>query len=134
MDIGEVSKLTGLAVSTLRYYEQKGLIKSYGRHGLRRQFESKVVKHLKVINLATSAGFSLDEINEILAPQRNELDRARLIEKADEIDSKIKKLTKMRDGLRHAAACQAPSHFECPKFLKLLELTTHKKIKNSHIR
>ena len=37
------------------------------------------------------------------------------------LDATIRRLTVMRDGLRHAAACAAPSHMECPKFLRLLE-------------
>jgi len=38
------------------------------------------------------------------------------------LDQSIKQLTAMRDGLRHAAACSAPSHLECPKFRRLMGL------------
>jgi hypothetical protein len=40
--------------------------------------------------------------------------------KAEELDRTIRKLTAMRDGLRHAAVCPAPTHLECPAFRKLL--------------
>lgn len=43
-----------------------------------------------------------------------------LAAKADELDRTIRKLSAMRDGLRHAAACPAPSHMECPKFRRLV--------------
>jgi hypothetical protein len=43
-----------------------------------------------------------------------------LASKAEEVDRKIRKLTAMRDGLRHAAVCPAPSHLECPTFRRLL--------------
>lgn len=42
--------------------------------------------------------------------------------KADELDKTIKSLIAVRDGLRHAAVCSAPSHMECPKFRRLLGL------------
>jgi len=44
LDIGEVSHLSGLPPSTLRYYDEKGLIKSSGRRGLRRLFEPGVLQ------------------------------------------------------------------------------------------
>ena len=62
MDIGEVSKTSGLPASTLRYYEEKGLIRSSGRNGLRRLFDAGVIAQLALISLGRNAGFSLDEI------------------------------------------------------------------------
>jgi hypothetical protein len=43
-----------------------------------------------------------------------------LAAKADELDRTIRELSTMRDGLRHAVACRAPSHMECPTFQRLL--------------
>jgi hypothetical protein len=43
-----------------------------------------------------------------------------LTAKADELDRTIRNLSVMRDGLRHAAVCSAPSHMECPKFRRIL--------------
>lgn len=122
MDIGEVTKASGLPASTLRFYEEKGLIQSNGRKGLRRLFNASVIGRLALISLGRSAGFSLDEISEMFTPDGPEINRALLLAKADELDKKIKELTSMRNGLRHAAACNAPNHFECPKFLRLLRL------------
>jgi DNA-binding transcriptional MerR regulator len=122
IDITEVSKASGLPASTLRFYEEKGLIQSSGRLGLRRLFNANVIERLALISLARNAGFSLDEIGEMFTPQGPDINRELLLTKADELDKKIKELTAMRDGLRHAAACDAPSHFECPKFLRLLRV------------
>ena len=52
------------------------------------------------------------------------IDRKKLAAKAEDLDARIKKLTRMRDGLRHAAACRAPSHMECPTFQRLLRAVT----------
>ena len=78
MDIGEVATRAGVQPSTLRYYEEIGLIRSEGRHGLRRQFDSDVLLRLSLIALGRTAGFSLTEIAAILRPNgRLELPRER---------------------------------------------------------
>ncbi len=122
MDIGEVAQRSGLRPSTLRFYEERRLIASIGRRGLRRQYDAKVLERLALISLGRSAGFSLDEIARMFAPDgRPRIDRRMLAAKADELDCTIRKLTALRDNLRHAAACPAPSHMECPTFRRLLK-------------
>ena len=68
MDIGEVARRAGVSVSTLRFYEQKGLIASTGRRGLRRLFDPGVLERLALVSLARTAGFSLDEIGRMFGP------------------------------------------------------------------
>ncbi len=122
MDIAEVARRTGVPASTLRFYEEKGLIASVGRQGLRRVFAPAVLQRLALIALGRSAGFSLDEIAGMFAPDgRPRIDRLELAAKAVELDQTIRKLSAMRDGLRHAAVCPAPSHMECPTFRRLLQ-------------
>jgi DNA-binding transcriptional MerR regulator len=126
MDIAEVAKRSGIPASTLRFYEEKGLIASRGRQGLRRVFDASVLDRLALIALGSAAGFSLDDIGRMFtADGRPRIDRKRLDAKADELDGTIRKLTAMRDGLRHAAACPAPSHLECPTFRRLLRAAAH---------
>ena len=121
MDIAEVARRSGLPASTLRYYEELGLIRSTGRRGLRRLFDAKVLERLSLVALGQSAGFSLEEIGRLFgADARPKLDRALLAAKAGELDETIRKLVAMRRGLRHAARCPAPSHFECPTFRRLM--------------
>jgi DNA-binding transcriptional MerR regulator len=121
LDIGEVSQRSGVPASTLRFYEEKGLIASVGRRGLRRQFDAGVLERLALIALGRAADFSLEEIALMFAPDgRPRIDRPILAAKAEELDRTIRKLSAMRDGLRHAAACRAPSHMECPTFRRLL--------------
>src|SRR5689334_1243432 len=125
LDIGEVSKRAGIPASALRFYEEKGLVVSVGRRGLRRQYDPEVLERLALIALGRSAGFSLDEIARMFAPNgKLRVDRPMLTDKADELDLTIRKLSAMRDGLRHAAACRAPSHMECPTFRRLLKIAS----------
>ena len=63
MDIGVVARRSGVPPSTLRFYEEKGLIASIGRHGLRRRFDPGVLERLALIALGRAAGFSLEEIS-----------------------------------------------------------------------
>jgi DNA-binding transcriptional MerR regulator len=121
LDIAEVVRCSRLPASTLRYYEERGLISSTGRRGLRRLFDEDVLGRLALITLGRAAGFSLDEIALMFAPDgQPRIDRRMLVAKADALEERIRELSAMRDGLRHAAACPAPSHLECPSFRRLL--------------
>lgn len=131
MDIAEVARRSGVPASTLRFYEEKGLVRSVGRQGLRRVFSDNILERLALIALGRAAGFSLDEIAGMLGSKGNpNIDRELLVSKADELDRTIQKLIAMRDGLRHAAVCSAPSHMECPKFRRLLGLAAYGAIGN----
>jgi DNA-binding transcriptional MerR regulator len=122
LDIAQVAQGTGMAASRLRFYEEKGLIASVGRRGLKRLFEASVLERLSLIALAQTAGFSLDEIAGMFDETgRVRLDRVQLATRADDLDRTIRRLSALRDGLRHAAACPAPSHMRCPTFRRLLK-------------
>lgn len=122
IDIAEVARRSGLPASTLRYYEEKGLIASVGRQGLRRTFEPGVLEQLALISLGRAAGFSLDEIAQMFTPDRRpNIKRKMLEDKADQVDRMVKRLLAMSKGLRHAAVCPAPSHMECASFRRLLK-------------
>lgn len=122
MDISELSRRSGLPASTLRYYEEKGLIRSIGRHGLRRVFAPDVLPKLSLISMAKQSGFSLGEISQMFdetgAPS---LDSGMFMAKADEIDATIHKLVAVRDSLRHIANCTADSHWACPEFQRIVQ-------------
>ncbi|WOB07754.1 helix-turn-helix domain-containing protein [Piscinibacter gummiphilus] len=121
MDIAEVAKRSGVPASTLRYYEEKGLIASVGRQGLRRLFAPEVIDQLALIALGQAAGFSLDDIGAMFsADGKPNINRKMLDAKADELDATIKRLKAMSNGLRHAAVCPARNHAECPTFRRLL--------------
>lgn len=134
IDIGYVSKQSGLSVATLRFYEEKGLIKSSGRNGLRRTFDANVLERLSLILLARHAGFSLDEINEMFIEGNSKIDRKKLLNKADELDSIIKHLTTVRDGLQHVVNCPEPNQMDCPKFQKLLKNVSKNSISKRKIK
>lgn len=130
MDIGKVARWSGLPASTLRYYEERGLIRSIGRNGLKRVFGESVLQRLALIALGRTAGFSLDDIAAMLAGP--EIDRQLLESKADELDQTIRRLSAIRDGLRHAAVCPAENHLVCPKFQRLMDIAAKQAAKGRH--
>lgn len=128
LDIAEVAERSGLPPSTLRYYEEVGLIVSTGRHGLRRQYGPQTLLQLSLITMGKSAGFSLDEIAGMFGSDgQPDLPRDDLQNRADQLDRQIHDLTVLRNALRHVAECPAPSHMECPTFQRLLKVTTARK-------
>jgi DNA-binding transcriptional MerR regulator len=121
LDIHEVARRSGVPASALRFYEEKGLIRSVGRRGLRRLFDERVMERLGLIAMGRAAGFSLEEMARMLTPDGvPRIDRSLLLGKIAELDRKIRDLTTMRNGLRHAVACRAPSHMECPTFQRIV--------------
>jgi DNA-binding transcriptional MerR regulator len=126
LDIGEVAERSGVAPSTLRYYEEIGLIASLGRHGLRRQFDADVLLKLSLIAMGKAAGFSLGEIAGMFGRDgRPDIPRDQLRARADELQRQMAGLRTLRDVLRHVADCPAPSHLECPSFRKLMKAASH---------
>ncbi len=126
LDISEVAARTGVTASTLRFYEEKGLIASIGRRGLKRLFDPSVLERLALVSLGRAAGFSLEEIAQMFAADgRAKIDRDLLAVKADELEQTIRRLIALRQGLRHAAICPARSHMECPSFRRLLRAAAH---------
>lgn len=129
MDISDVARRSGVPASALRFYEEKGLITSLGRPGERRRFAPQVLDQLALIALGQSAGFTLEEIRAMFAPNGTpNIDRSMLAAKADELDATIRRLRAMSKGLRHAAVCPAPSHAECPTFQRLLKAAVRERI------
>lgn len=120
IDISELSRRSGVKASALRFYEEKGLIASTGRRGLKRMFRPDAAERLSLIALGRASGFSLDEIAGML--DGPDIDRDRLRAKADDLDRRIEQLTRMRDGLRHAADCKVPQLMDCPHFLRIVKV------------
>ncbi len=132
MDISEVAKQTGVPASTLRFYEKQGLISATRAAGARRRFAPDVHAQLALIALGQAGGLSLEDIRTMLPPEGIlQVDRTRLLAKADEIDATIKRMRAMSNGLRHAAACPATSHAQCPTFQRLLKIAATGRFKQS---
>ncbi len=121
LDIRDVADATGLPPSTLRYYEDLGLIRSTGKHGLRRQYDPDVLERLSFIALAQAAQFSLKDVAFMMpTPSAIKIDRDTFVQKADDVERHIAELCELVSLLRHIADCPHENQFECPTFRDLL--------------
>lgn len=121
MTIGKLAEAGGVGVETVRYYQRRGLLDEperaafYG--GVRRYGESDA-RRLRFIRSAQAAGFTLDQIGELLALDATD-DRPRARELACEriaaLDAKLEEMTRARDSLRKLAhECGGGGTGPCP--------------------
>jgi MerR family mercuric resistance operon transcriptional regulator len=117
--IGGLAKAAGVGVETVRYYQRRGLLPEPARpHGEVRRYGEEDVKRLKFIRSAQAAGFTLNEIGELIALDASD-DRARVRALAEArveaIDAKIEELREARDALAGLASdCASKRKGPCP--------------------
>ncbi|OBS01687.1 MerR family transcriptional regulator [Mycobacterium gordonae] len=115
LTIGDVSRQAGIAATTLRYYEQIGLIPAPARQGGQRRYDDAVLARLEVIRLCKSAGFALEEIQVLFAddapgrPVSRALGQAKLAE----IDAQMASLARAREVIEWGMRCTCPSIDAC---------------------
>lgn len=121
MNIGAVSKQTGLSSKSIRLYEDKGLITPPQRSGSGyREYSPQHVQQLNLISRAKNAGFSLLECKEFVQlasnPNRKSSEvKAKTREKLKEVESKIRELKEIESQLKEwLSACPGDSGSHCP--------------------
>lgn len=121
LTIGEVAERARVSVSAIRFYERGGLLPAAERIGGQRRFAADTVRRLGVIDVAKQAGFSLEEIGELLssidqgAPAHAQL-QALASRKLPEIEALIERAEAMRDWLTIAGDCGCESLESCGLF------------------
>jgi len=121
LTIGKLASAGGVGVETVRYYQRRGLLDTPERadlYGGVRRYGEPDVRRLKFIRSAQAAGFTLDQIGELLALDATD-DRTRARELAREriaaLDEKIAELNRARNALtRLARECGAGADGPCP--------------------
>ncbi|MCV7195472.1 helix-turn-helix domain-containing protein [Mycobacterium angelicum] len=115
LTIGEVARETGVAATTLRFYEKLGLLPAPGRLGGQRRYDESVLARLEVIRLCKAAGFALDEIQLLFADDEpgRPVSRALAEAKLAEIDSQMASLAKARAVIEWGMRCTCPSIDAC---------------------
>lgn len=118
MTIAKLAAAGGVGVETIRYYQRRGLLAEPPRAGSVRRYGPADVRRLLFIRRAQAAGFTLDEIGELLALDSGH-DRPRVralaAERLAALDSKIAELESARAALtRLSRACSAGTKGPCP--------------------
>lgn len=120
MTIGEVSERSGVPISTIHFYEEKGLIKSIRNAANHRRFRSYVLRYIAIIKIAQLTGISLSEIKKTLGeyPLDTKLNLAQWQKISstwrEDLDRRIIYLTRLRDELDSCIGCGCLSMDSCP--------------------
>jgi MerR family redox-sensitive transcriptional activator SoxR len=120
LSVGEFAARSGVAVSTIHFYEAKGLIGSVRTAGNQRRFARADLRLVAIIKVAQRAGISLAEIGEALASLPGEgrvssSEWRRLSERwRNDLDRRIARLTALRDQLGECIGCGCLSLWSCP--------------------
>ena len=118
--VGKVAARCGVSVSTLHFYETKGLIHSWRNAGNQRRYKAEVLRRISVIKAAQKMGISLEDIKRALATlPDNRTPTARDWQKLstfwrDDLDSRIHYLQRLRDSLTGCIGCGCLSMKNCP--------------------
>lgn len=104
MRIGELAEATNVTTDTLRFYEKRGLIRSYRRANGYRDFDEETIQLVEVIRLGKSLGFNLREMTELTkAMSEDRMDAEEtskiLTQKLAETDERIRNLKQLRKSL-----------------------------------
>lgn len=120
LTIGQVSKRCGVKPSTLHFYEDKGLIKSWRNSGNQRRYKKDVLRRVSLIKAGQKVGVDLKSIKIAL----DTLPNSRTPDKADwevmsrawknQLDEKIRYLEKLRNSLTGCIGCGCLSMSKCP--------------------
>jgi DNA-binding transcriptional MerR regulator len=108
LKIGEVSRLSGIGIEALRFYEKSGLLDRPGRtYSGYRLYDESVLERLAFVKKAQVLGFTLDEIKQLIAHKRageNPCEEVREIVKVRlaELEEKIQRMIQYRDELAAA--------------------------------
>lgn len=115
LTIGEVARRADVAPTTLRYYEQVGLLAAPARHGGQRRYDDSVLARLEVIRLCKAAGFALEEIAVLFGDDEPGRPASRALAEAKlaEIDAQMATLAQARTIIEWGMACQCPSIDDC---------------------
>jgi DNA-binding transcriptional MerR regulator len=117
LTIGDVAARAGVRTSTLRYYEQEGLMTPAERVSGQRRYSGEAVEQLTVIRFCQALGFSLGEIRDILAPPRGRAQKQRwrgLVDaKLVELGEVVARAEAMAAMLRTSRDCECVDVREC---------------------
>ena len=120
LTVGEVARRSGVAISTLHFYEAQGLIHSWRNRGNQRRYPREVLRRVALIKVAQRTGIPLAKIHEALATLPDNrtpdaADWARLSRRwRNDLDDRIQRLTRLRDHLDGCIGCGCLSLGVCP--------------------
>jgi DNA-binding transcriptional MerR regulator len=120
LSIGELSERTGVPATTLRYYDELGLVRPVTRAAGRRRYAASAVRDVSVILFFREIGFSLAEIGRLLAGGRQGLPEM-IDRKLAELAEQQHRIEVARTALEHGRRCPASEPMKCSRFWTIIE-------------
>jgi DNA-binding transcriptional MerR regulator len=120
LSIGELSSRTGVPTTTLRYYDELGLVRPAAREAGRRRYAESAVRDVGVIVFFREIGFSLAEIERFIAGERQSR-REMIDQKLAELAEQQHRIEVARTALEHGRQCPASEHMTCSRFWSIIE-------------
>lgn len=120
LSVGEIARRSGVAISAIHFYEEKGLIGSFRNGQNQRQYPRGILRVVSLIKAAQFIGFSLEEIQDMLKDlpieeKPTETHWKKLAKRWEkELDRKIASLTKIKEQLNSCIGCGCLSQKDCP--------------------
>lgn len=116
--IGELAQRTGVTTSTLRYYDELGLVRPARRVSGQRRYGPDAVATVSAVRFFQEAGFTLAEAKRILASRKRPAGawRSLAVRKSDELRQRIARDEAALQALEHALACPKDDLLACPNF------------------
>jgi MerR family redox-sensitive transcriptional activator SoxR len=120
LGVGFVAKRCGIKVSTLHFYEQKGLIHSWRNQGNQRRYKSDVLRRVAIIKAGQKVGISLTDIKQALSglPDKATPNKKQWAAMStawqQELDAKISYMQRLRDSFEGCIGCGCLSMKSCP--------------------
>ena len=120
--IDEVARRFGIRASTIRYYEERGLLEPVSRHSGRRWYGDGELRRLAIIRYWQNAGLmSLDDIGEILAgPDRTDRWQQLIDRQLRSLEERIERMETARSFLEHVASHHDSAPDGCPHYEALI--------------
>jgi DNA-binding transcriptional MerR regulator len=122
--IGQLSEVTGVPTSTIRFWERKGLLPPTTREGGQRRYDEDARRKLARLRVCQESGFTLDEIKRMLdaADSNPGAWRAFVAAKLTDIEQNLERLNHAHEMLSHALECTTGPHLsQCPHYVELLD-------------
>lgn len=122
LTVGYVAKRCGVKVSTLHFYEDKGLIQSWRNQGNQRRYKRDVLRRISVIKAAQKMGLALEDIKAAFiqlpnqrTPDKEDWAQLSAIWRA-QLDARIAYMQRLRDSLTGCIGCGCLSMTKCPLY------------------
>lgn len=118
--IGELAERTGVPASTLRYYDELGLVRPAARAAGQRRYTASAVRDVGLIVYFREVGFTLAEIERFVSGEQQS--RRELVDrKRTELLAQRHRIQVALDALEHGRVCPSADQLECPRFWSIIE-------------